>query len=115
MTDYCSPLTVKFLAQVAYEQFNFDSDPDYEAYIDETLIPAAMRFIDGYVGHNFQSNSGTILLDGSGKKTLHVNRIGRVDTGSGYEPTRLLPVPMLSMTSISFDGTAKTIPDFQIT
>ena len=115
MTDYCTPLTVKFLAQVEYNQFNFDTDPDYEAFIDETLIPAAMWFIDNYVGHNFGSNGpGTILLDGSGKEAQHISRIGRVDTGSGYEPPRLLPVPMMSITAVSFDGVAKTATDFQM-
>lgn len=113
MTDYCTPLTVKFLAQVEYNQFNFDTDPDYEAFIDETLIPAAMGFIDNYVGHNFQLNSGTIQLDGSGKEALHINRIGRVDVGSGYETPKLLPVPMLSITAVSFNGVAKTSTDFQ--
>lgn len=112
--DYCSPLTVKFLAQVEYNQFNFDSDPDYEAFIDETLIPAAIGFIDNYVGHNFQSNSGTVRLDGSGKEALHINRIGMVDTGSGYETPKLLPVPMMTITAISFNGVAKTVTDFQI-
>ncbi len=115
MTDYCSPLTVKFLAQVEYDQFGFDADVDYEAFIDETLIPAAMNFIDNYVGHNFQSNSGTILLDGSGKEALHISRIGLVDVDdSGYVPPRLLPVPMLSITAISFNSVAKTVTDFQM-
>jgi len=114
MTDYCSPLTVKFLAQVEYTQLGFDADPDYEAFIDETLVPAAMEFIDNYVGHNFQSNSGTIQLDGSGKEVLHINRAGLVDTGSGLAPPQLLPVPMLEITGISFDSVAKTPADFQV-
>ena len=114
MADYCTSLIVKLLAQVTYDQLDFDSDPDYETFIDEAIIPAAMRVIDSYVSHNFQPNSGTIRLDGSGNEALHISRVGMVDTGSGYEPPNLLPVPMLTITAISFNGVAKTPADFQI-
>lgn len=37
-----------------------------------------------------------------------------VDDGSGYLPPKLLPVPMISITAISFNGIAKTVTDFQM-
>jgi len=115
---YCIASTVKTLAQVAYDQLDFGSDPDYEAFITDKLIPAAARFIDNYVGHNFRLNFGTIRLDGSGKEAIHLSRISLVDdTNDGVVnliPPRLLPVPMISITSVSVDSVAKTVTDFQV-
>lgn len=115
MSLYCGTLDVTILSQVLYSQLGFTTEPIYTDWINGTLIPRAMDMVDNYVGHNFGSNGpGTILLDGSGKEAQHISRIGLVDDGSGYEPPVLLPVPMLSITAISFNGVAKTITDFQI-
>lgn len=115
MSAYCGTLNVTILSQVEYLQLGFADATTYNAWIDGTLIPRAQDIVDNYVGHNFGSNGpGTILLDGSGKEALHISRIGLVDDGFGYEPPKLLPVPMLSITAISFNGVAKTVTDFQI-
>lgn len=66
---YCTPLAVKFLSQIKYTQFEMASDSDYDGFIQDRLIPSAMKIIDGYAGHNFQNNlSSTITVDGSGKR-----------------------------------------------
>ena len=108
--NYCAPVTVKFLAQVEYQQLGFDADVDYEAFIEETLIPASMKFVDGYCNHNFQHNSGTLTLDGSGKETL---LLGRGAIGDGL-PANVLPLPMIAVSSVTIDGAAQNIADFQI-
>jgi len=115
MSLYCGTLDVTILSQVMHSQLGFTTEPIYTSWIHGTLIPRAMDVVDNYVGHNFGSNGpGTILLDGSGKGTQHISRIGLVDEGTGYEPPRLLPVPMIAITAISFNGVAKTATDFQM-
>jgi len=90
---YCLPLTVKFLSQIKYTQLEFDSDSDYESYIQQQLIPPAQKVIDGYCNHNFNNNSGTITLDGNGKGVL------------------IIPppyVPVINVSSVTVDGTDVT-------
>ncbi len=112
--SYTTTEIVRWYSQVRYDQLEFENESDYDSFLHDVLIPQASRMIDQWCGHNFQSNSGTILLDGSGKEAQHINRIGRVDVGSGYEPPELLPVPMLSITAVNFNGVGKTVTDFQI-
>jgi hypothetical protein len=71
--DYSTPLASKFLSQVIFEQLSFDTDSDYEAFIQDRLIPASMKVIDNYCNHNFQNNSGTITVDGNGKSVLPIH------------------------------------------
>lgn len=90
---YCTPLTVKFLSQIKHTQLEFDSDGDYESFIQDRIIPAAQKTIDGYCNHNFNSNSGTVTLDGNGKGTLIV------------PPPH---VPVISVSAVTVDGTDVT-------
>lgn len=69
---YCTPLEVKQEAQVKHTQLDFDTDSDYVGHIQNTLIPMAQKIIDNFVGHNFENNSGTLNLDGSGQNILMI-------------------------------------------
>lgn len=90
MVNYCKPLDVKFAAQVKSSQLEFSSDSDFETYLENKLIPAAMLKIDGYVGHNFQSNgSTTVRVDGSGSNVQFIH------------PPFL---PVLSISAVVVDG-----------
>ena len=74
------------------------TDSDYESFIQEQLIPAAMKRIDAYCNHNFQNNSGTVTLDGNGKDTL------------------LIPppyVPVISVSSVTISSAAATLTDIK--
>jgi hypothetical protein len=100
MTDvnYCQPLAAKFLSQVQFSQLSFETDSDYESFIQEQLIPAAMKRIDAYCNHDFQNNSGTVTLDGNGKDTL------------------LIPppyVPVQSVSSVTVSDAAATISNIK--
>jgi len=93
---------------------------DYDAWISGTLIPKAKELIDSYVGHDFELTGGTIILDGSGKETLHINRRGLVNpvtvagTAYGLRPPHLLPVPLINITYVAIDSVSHTVTDFQV-
>lgn len=62
------------------------------------MIPAAMKRIDAYCNHNFQSNSGTLNLDGNNKDVL------------------IIPppyVPVISVSSVTVDNTVATASDIK--
>jgi len=107
---YCGTLDVYYSGQVRYNQFKsiFTTEVIYNNWILGTLIPQAMAVVDEYVSHNFQSNSGTLLLDGNGKPWLPMTREGVVDDGSGYLPMEILPVPLITVDSVTDNGTAVT-------
>lgn len=120
MSLYCDVADVTTLAQVLYQQVGFTSNALYTAWISGTLIPMAMRAIENYVGHNFYLNHGTIRVDGSGKRTqLVVSSVKTVYsnqavTGSGDPaPTEILPLPLITVTGVTIDGTAQTIADIE--
>ena len=102
---YCGTLDVYYASQVRYDQFRdlFGALATYENWVSGTLIPQAMGVIDKYCGHDFQSHSGTLLLDGSGKDWLPITREGLMDDGGGYETMELLPLPLIDVTSIEDD------------
>jgi len=118
MSLYCGTFDVATFGQVEYRQMGFASLAIFNNWMRDTLIPKAMDMVDNYVGHNFHLNWGTIRLDGPGKAALHLTRIGVIDdTNDGvanFIPPRLLPVPMISITSVSVDSVAKTVTDFQV-
>ena len=107
---YCGTLDVYYSGQVRFGQFKsiFTTEVIYNNWMLGTLIPQAMAVVDEYVSHNFQSNSGTILLDGNGKSWLPMTREGVVDTGSGYFPMEILPIPLITVDSVTDNGTAVT-------
>jgi len=98
---------VYYSGQIRFNQFKsiFPDLATYENWVLGTLIPQAMQVIDSYVGHNFQQNTGTILVDGNGKKWLPITREGLVDSGSGYIPPELLPFPLIEVTSVEDNST----------
>lgn len=118
MSLYCGTIGVTLFGQVEFHQLGFAAVGNFNLWVQGTLIPKAMDMIDNYVGHNFHLNYGTMRLDGSGKEGLHISRVGLVDdTDDGVNnliPPRLLPVPMISITSISIDSVAQTVTDFQV-
>ena len=73
MSAYCTPETVTSLSQIVYGQLGFASVDTYGTFLSGTLIPAAQKIVDNYCDHNFQSNSGTLLLDGNGKRVLMIH------------------------------------------
>jgi hypothetical protein len=96
---YCTAAFVKQLAQLVYRQLTFADDTAYDSFLNLTLIPAAMKIIDTYSGHNFLNNSGTITIDGLGKNTVFVK--------PQYSP-------LISLSSVTVDGVAKVVGDFKI-
>jgi len=91
---YCTPLATKWFSQVTYKQLDFDTEGDYEGFIQNVLIPAAEKVIDSYCHHDFNNNvGGTVTLDGNGKQKL------------------VIPppyVPVISVSSVTVDGTDVT-------
>jgi hypothetical protein len=87
--EYCLPDLVRSLSQIGFNQLGFADDTTFGTFLQGTLIPAAQRVIDRYVAHNFQNNSGTVLLDGNGKDVLLI-------------PPPYLPV--LDVDSVKVDG-----------
>jgi len=107
MVAYCGTLDIYYLGgHVKYQQTGFSAEATFNNWLSGTLIPKAQEAIDNYVGHNFSSNTGTIRLDGNGKEVIPISRAGLVDSGSGFYPPRLLPMPLLSITSVSIDSGA---------
>ena len=109
--SYTSPANVKHFAAINYDQLNFATNLLYGAFIEFTLIPKIEALIDSYVGHDFfDHNTVTLTLDGSGKEALHINRIGLV----GADPPHLLPLPLISVTSVTIDGGANVSASCQV-
>ena len=82
---YCTSDLVKYLSQVTYGELAFATLVAYNSWVDGTLIPQAENFIDNYCGgrhgthivahregtlRRFNSNQGSLYLDGSGKNFL---------------------------------------------
>jgi len=117
--SYCGTYDVKWFTRITYDQLGFASDAEYGNWILGTLIPKAKDLIDSYVGHDFEITGGTIILDGSGKETLHINRRGLVNpvvvagTTYGLRPPHLLPVPLINITYVAIDSVSRTVTDFQ--
>lgn len=109
--SYTGVASVKHFAAITYDQLNFANDILYDAFIEFTLIPKVEALIDSYVGHDFfDHNTVTLTLDGSGKTVLHINRVGLV----GTDPPHLLPLPLISVTSVTIDGGASVSANCQI-
>lgn len=108
---YTTSASVKNFAAITFDQLNFATDILYNTFIDDTLIPKVELLIDSYVGHDFNDHDTfTLTLDGSGKETLHINRLGLV----GTTPPFLLPLPLISVTSVTIDGGANVVASCQI-
>ncbi len=91
---------VKEFSAITFDQLNFGNDAAYVTFITDILIPKVEAVVDSYVGHDFNDTTATLTLDGSGKEALHINRIGLV----GTDPPHLLPLPLISLTSVTIDG-----------
>ena len=103
MAVYCGTLDVYYLGgHIKYQQLGFASEAIFNAWMDGTLIPKAQDMMDNYAGRNWRLNSGTIELDGNGKEALPLSRAGHI---YGL-PGSLLPVPLLSVTSVKIDSGA---------
>jgi hypothetical protein len=121
MTTYCGTFDVHTFAQVDWEQVGFASLAAYNAWIAGTLIPKAQDVIDNYCRHNFYENGGTIVVDGSGKEGQPIFRHALTcystqkdsDTTGTVRPSRLLPLPLISVTAVEIDGTEVTLTDIQ--
>lgn len=102
---------VKEFSAITFDQLNFATDLLYVAFIEDVLIPKVEAIVDDYVGHDFNDhNTGTLTLDGSGKESLPINRVSLVDG----VPPHLLPLPLISVTSVSVDGGADISTSCQI-
>ena len=121
MTTYCGTFDVHTFAQVTYSQVGFASLAAYNAWIAGTLILKAQDMINNYCNHNFYLNTGTIVVDGSGKEaqpifnhalTCFSNQKDTDATGL-VKPTELQPLPLMGVTAVEIDGTAVTITDVQ--
>lgn len=106
---YCGTADVAILSQVEYQQLGFGSVGTYNSWLAGTLIPMAQKFVDNYVNHNFSANYGTITCDGSGKETQIIPPSCLVNG----TPTHLLPLPLVTVTEVSVDGTVETLSEFQ--
>ena len=103
MTLYCGTLDIYYLGGfIKYQQLGFPLEATFNAWLYGTLIPKAMDVIDNYTGRNWKNNSGTIDLDGNGKEALPLSRAGHINS----LPGSLLPVPLLSVTSVTIDSGA---------
>ena len=103
MALYCGTADVNYLGGfIKYQQLGFPLEATFSAWMEGTLIPKAMDVMDNYTGRNWKLNSGTIELDGNGKEALPLSRAGHI---YGL-PGSLLPVPLLSVTSVKIDGGA---------
>lgn len=98
--SYCGTEIVKVLSGITYRQAGLSSDDNYGSFLAGTLIPYAEQLIDSYCHHDFSSHTGgTVTVDGTGQK---------------YVVVKPEYTPLLSLTNISIDGSAKTASDFKV-
>lgn len=71
-TLYCTAADVEALCQIKYTQLEYADNTAFENALTTLFIPFAMKIIDNYCGHNFQSNTGTLTLDGNGRRVLMI-------------------------------------------
>lgn len=110
--SYTTAEIVRFYAQVNYKQLEFENETDYDSFINDVLLPHSKRMIDEYCYHNFNSNAGTLLYDGNGKEVLYLASKSGLVNGV---PAELMPVPILTVTAISIDGTPiSTLTDVKL-
>lgn len=69
---YCSPADVEALSQIKYTQLEYADNAAFETALTTLFIPMAQQIIDSYCDHNFQNNTGTLTLDGNGKRILMI-------------------------------------------
>ena len=99
---YCVSALVNLLSQVTYNQLvGFANAAALNTHIDDTLIPAAERTIDAFVGrregtlrHFNPHGSVSWFLDGSGKSTVW--------TPPKYSPTILVGNVKIDTTSMGW-------------
>ena len=108
---YCKKVDIDYIGgHIKYQQLGFGTVATFNAWITGTLIPKAMDMIDNYTGRNWKNNTdGTIDLDGNGKEVLPLSRAGKIN---GL-PGSLLPVPLLTVTSVTIDGGANISADIE--
>ena len=110
MSNYCSTIDVNYLSQIAFQQLGMATQSELNNWLAGTLIPIAQVFVNKYCNHNFGSNTGTIICDGNGKESLHIPPSCLLNGA----PAELLPLPLISVSQVSIDGTVGTITDFKI-
>lgn len=71
-TLYCTADDVQALSQIKETQLEYASEAAFENALTTLFIPFAMKIVDNYCGHNFQSNTGTLTLDGNGRRVLMI-------------------------------------------
>lgn len=99
-TAYTTAYMVRMLAQVEYEQLEFNTNADLETFITNYLIPQADKRIDSYCNHAFGTLTvGTWTLDGNGKAVLFM------------PPERC---PLLGVTAGSIDSVAFTAANMKV-
>ena len=103
MAVYCGTADVYYLGgHIKYQQLGFASEATFNAWMEGTLIPKAQDIMDNYARRNWKNNSGTIDLDGNGKEALPITTAGQINS----LPGSLMPVPLLSVTSVTIDSGA---------
>ena len=108
---YCGTIDVYYTGgNIKYQQLGFASLGVYNNWVLGTLIPIAQDFVDNHVGHDFNDNSGTILLDGGGRNHLNISRIGLVNA----LPPLLLPLPLKAITTVKIDSGADVSADIKM-
>jgi hypothetical protein len=107
---YCGTVDVYYIGgHIKYQQLGFTSEPLFNVWMEGTLIPKAQDMMDNYTGRNWKLNSGTIDLDGNNKEALPLSRAGHINS----LPGSLLPVPLLSVTSVTIDSGANISTDIR--
>jgi hypothetical protein len=69
-----------------------------------------MAFVDGWCGANFLNNSGTIVVDGTGKETQLFTKAALINGA----PADLLPLPLITVSAVSIDGSAQDVSGIQV-
>ncbi len=97
---YTTPYVVRMLAQVEFNQLGFNSNGDFEDFIQHNLIPQADKRIDSFCNHSFGTPTiGTWSLDGTGNSVL-------------FMPTERCPVIGISAGSIN--SSAVTVSSIKV-